>query len=364
MRAVLIAICLGILTAIGLYQAQVKGVIPFNNKPEVQTQTKENRIVVNEESAIISVVEKASPSVVAIGVSRRVVNPHDPFSLPRQEDETIGTGFVVSKDGVIVTNRHVVDDSAGRYTVITKDGEKYDVKKVYKDAILDLAIVKIEASNLVPLEFGDTTQLKVGQTVIAIGNALGKFTNTVTTGVVSGLGRKVVAGNYFSGSAESLDNLIQTDAAINPGNSGGPLLNTSGQVIGVNVATSATAQNIGFALPANLIKPIVTEFLEKGSVSRPYLGIRYRFVTRDLAIYNSIPQGTYIQEVLTDGPADKAGVRAGDIIIRINGQSVDSESKISEVVSKSTVGSRLELTIWRDGVEVTKTAILQESVAQ
>lgn len=364
MKAVFIAICLGILTAIGLYNAQVRGMIPFNKPLAISTPTQEKITIVNEESAVISVVEKSSPSVVAIGVSRKVINPYDPFSLPRQEDSTIGTGFVVSKDGVIVTNKHVVADTQGKYTVINRDGDKFEVRKIYRDAILDLAIVKIDATDLIPLEFGSTTDLKVGQTVIAIGNALGRFTNTVTTGVVSGLGRKVVTGDYFSGGAESLDNLIQTDAAINPGNSGGPLLNSSGQVIGVNVAITEGAQNIGFAIPVNLIKPIVDEFLAKGSVSRPYLGIRYRFIPKDVAIYNQVPQGAYIEQVTPAGPADLAGVLDGDIIIKINGQAIDSETKLPEIVSKSSINVRLELTIWRDGKEITKTATLRESVAE
>ncbi len=363
LTGIFVAVALGVVAAVAVYQAQVKGLIPREDLTLPKVPTQETRTIVQEENAVISVVEKSSPSVVAIGVTRRVVNPFDPYALPRREESTIGTGFVVSEKGVIITNKHVVADG-GPFSVVTKDGQKYDTKKIYRDPILDLAIVQIEGSKLTPLNLGDSAKLKVGQTVIAIGNALGRFTNTVTTGVVSGLGRRVVAGDPFSGSAESLDNLIQTDAAINPGNSGGPLLNSSGQVIGVNVATTQGAQNIGFAIPINSVKQIVDEFVSKGSVSRPFLGIRYRFISKDVAILNEVPQGAYLQEVIEGGPADKAGVKEGDIIIKINGQSISEENKVAEIVSKTTIGSSLELQIWRDGKELKLTAVIVDLPAE
>jgi len=349
--ALFLAVVLGAVVAIALYQAQIRGLIP------------ETRTVVSEENAVISVVDKSSASVVAIGVSRRVVNPFDPFAVPKKEDSTIGTGFIVSEKGLIVTNKHVVV-SPDTYTVVTKDGQKYEVRKIFRDSNLDLAIVQIDPNSLKALDLGDSAKLKVGQTVIAIGNALGKLTNTVTTGVVSGLGRKLVAGNIFEGGAESLDNLIQTDAAINPGNSGGPLLNSSGQVIGVNVATTQGAQNIGFAIPINSVKQILTEFSQKGTISRPFLGIQYRFIVKDVAILNNVPQGVYIQDVVDNSPAEKAGVKPGDMVTKINGQSIDSENKVSDIVSKSQIGTHLELTIWRDGKEYTLKVTLAESPNQ
>lgn len=365
LSTLIFAIAMGILVSVGLYQAQVKGLIPSLNLPSSTTQPpSETRTIVNEENAVISVVEKTSPSVVAIGVSRRVINPFDPFSIPRKEDSTIGTGFVVSDKGIIVTNKHVVSEIDGKYTVVTKDGQKFEVKKIFRDPLLDLSLVQIDGSNLKPLELGDSAKLKVGQTVIAIGNALGRFTNTVTTGVVSGLGRRVVAGDPFVGSMESLDNLIQTDAAINPGNSGGPLLNSLGEVIGVNVATTEGAQNIGFAIPINSVKQIVEEFITKGKVSRPFLGIKYRFISKDVAILNEVPQGAYIQDVLEGSSAQKAGVLEGDIITKINNQAINEEGKVSEMVSKSSVGSQLELTIWRDGKEIKLQATITETSGQ
>ncbi len=353
------ALALGIVAAVGVYQAQVRGLIPSYNINLPKPQPLETRTIVQEENAVISVVEKVSPSVVAIGITRRVFNPFDPFSIPKSQDATIGTGFVVDKKGIIVTNKHVVAGE-GNYSVVTGDNQKYEVRRIYRDPILDLAIVQIEGSNLPALEMGDSSKLKVGQTVIAIGNALGRFTNTVTTGVVSGLGRRVVTGDPFTGVVESLDNLIQTDAAINPGNSGGPLLNSAGFVIGVNVATTEGAQNIGFAIPVNAVKQIVDEFVKTGTVSRPYLGIRYRFISKDVAILNEVPQGAYIQEVVKDGPADKAGVAEGDIIIKISGQLISEENKLSEIVSKSNIGARLDLLIFREGKEISVTATLQE----
>lgn len=364
LSTLLVAVALGTLAGIGFYQAQSKGLISEKGGISLPQTSQETRTIVQEENAVISVVEKSSPSVVAIGVSRRVVDPFDPFSLPRREDSTIGTGFMVSDKGVIVTNKHVVSETGAKYTVVTKDGQKYDVKKIYRDPILDLALVQIDADNLKALELGDSSKIKVGQTVVAIGNALGKFTNTVTTGIVSGLGRKVIAGDPFSGESESLDNLIQTDAAINPGNSGGPLLNSAGQVVGVNVATTEGAQNIGFAIPINTVKPIIDEFLATGTISRPFLGIRYQFLSKDVAILNEVPQGAYIREVVADGPAEKAGVEAGDIITKINGETVDNENKISEMVSKSKIGDKVELTIWRDGNEMKMTAIMEELPAE
>ena len=359
---ILIATALGVLVAVFIYQAQIRGLIP-NTNLNLPQPLQETRTVFLEENAVISVVEKNSPSVVAIGVTRRVINPFDPFSPPTSLDSTIGTGFMISQNGIIVTNKHVVE-GLGNYSVVTKDGQKYEIKKIYKDPLLDLALVQIDGSNIASLQMGDSSKLKVGQMVIAIGNALGRLTNTVTVGVVSGLGRKVTAGDPFSGLEESLDNLIQTDAAINPGNSGGPLLNSKGEVIGVNVATTEFAQNIGFAIPINTVKPIIDEFVQKGFVSRPYLGIKYRFISQDVAILNQIPQGAYIQEVLASGPAKVSGIKEGDIITQIDGQLIDAENKVAEIISKANIGQHLEITVWRSGKEVKLTAILTESTSE
>lgn len=358
--SIIITIAFGVATAVVVYQAQIRGVLPGLNINLPKPPSFQTRTIISEENAVISAVEKVSPSVVAIGATQRVFNPFNPFSLPRSQNSTIGTGFVVSDKGIIVTNKHVVSDPGTHYTVVTRDGKKFDIKKIYRDPILDLAVVQVDGDKLQALELGDSSKLKVGQTVIAIGNALGQFTNTVTTGVVSGLGRRVVAGDPFSGSEESLDNLIQTDAAINPGNSGGPLLNSAGQVIGVNVATTEGAQNIGFAVPVNSVKKIVDEFIQKGVVSHPFLGISYKFIGRDAAIMYEVPPGAYIQDVIADSGADKAGIKVGDIITKVDGQNVDSESKIPQTISTKKVGDNINLTVWNDGKEKTVTVTLQE----
>lgn len=356
-----------LLLGVGLYRlyGQNSQLFKFNipNLPQPSLPGVENRTVVKEESAIIDVIDKTSPSVVAIGVNQRIINPFDP-TASRNRQNTIGTGFVVSEKGVIVTNRHVVADLDTTYSVFSKEGKRYEVAKIYRDPSLDLALVQVSGLDLKQLELGDSSKLKVGQTAIAIGNALGRFDNTVTTGVVSGLGRAVSAGDPFSGVTELLDNLIQTDAAINPGNSGGPLLNSSGEVVGVNVATTEGAQNIGFAIPINSVKALVDEFNRTGTVSRAFLGIRYRLISRDLAILNEVPQGAFIEEVVPSSPAEKAGVRVGDIITKIDGQGINTDTKVSEIIQAKKTGQSVTLEIWSDGNTRTVTANLAESPQQ
>lgn len=340
----------------------------FTPFPQVKNTTQETRTLIKEENAVIQTVEESSPSVVAIGVSQRVINPFDPTALPRNRQATIGTGFVASENGVIVTNRHVVSDLQANYTVVTKDGKKLEVERIYRDPTLDLALVKTKETGLKGLKIGDSSKLKVGQTTIAIGNALGRFSNTVTTGVVSGLGRSIGAGDPFGNEIEVLDDLIQTDAAINPGNSGGPLLNSAGEVIGVNVAVSESAQNIGFAIPINSVKAIIDEFVANGKISRAFLGVNYRFITRDLALLNEVPAGAYIQEVVAKSPAEKIGIEPGDIITKIEGKQIDNQNSISELIRSKKPGDKVTIEIWRDneGKGETKTieATLEEIPSQ
>jgi serine protease Do len=302
--------------------------LDFTPLPKIES-TQETRTLVKDENAVIQTVEESSPSVVAIGVTQKVVNPFDPNALPRNRQATIGTGFITSDSGVIVTNRHVVSDLQANYSVVTKDGQRLEVERIYRDSNLDLALIKTKQNGLKPLKIGDSSKIKVGQTAIAIGNALGRFSNTVTTGVVSGLGRSIGAGDPFGNEVELLDDLIQTDAAINPGNSGGPLLNSAGEVIGVNVAVSEAAQNIGFAIPINSVKAIIDEFVTTGKISRAFLGVSYRVLTRDLAILNEFPEGAYIQDVVPGSPAEKVGIEAGEIITKIDGKKIDTQNMIS-----------------------------------
>lgn len=343
-----------------------------NGLPSVITRQK----VLTEESVVIDVAENVSPSVVTVGATktRRVIdffesNPFsDPFGFFRQPqgrqeevEQDVASGFIIDANGLVVTNKHVVGDLQAKYKIITKDNQEHEIQKIYRDPTNDLAILKINANNLKPAELGNSDDLKVGQFVIAIGTALGEFRHTVTTGVISGLGRGITAGSPFESYAEQLDNVIQTDAAINPGNSGGPLLNSAGQVIGVNVAVAAQGENIGFALPIDVVKEAIKNFNQTGQFSRPFLGIRYRMIGRDLALLNEVPQGAYVVEVVEDSPADEAGIKKGDIITHFNGEKISEENGgLAKLINQKKVGERISLKIWRDGEELETTATLEE----
>lgn len=339
--------------------------------PQKQTYQKEKEALVEqkvlkEESVVIDVVEKVSSSVVTIGVkkTRAVFDPFedfDPFGFfgfPRERikdkeekiEQDIGSGFIISKEGLIVTNKHVVADPDAEYKVITKDDKEHKIEKIYRDPAVDLAILKISDDNLKPVQLGDSDQLKVGQFVIAIGTALGEFRNTVTTGVISGLGRGVTAGDPFSGYAEQLENVIQTDAAINLGNSGGPLLNSLGQVVGVNVAVTAGAENIGFAIPINVVSEALDNFNKTGKFERAFLGVRYKMIGKDLALLNDVSEGAYIVEIVIDSPAENAGVEKGDIITKIDGKKVrEDKGGLAKIIQNKKVGDEVKLEIWRNG---------------
>lgn len=367
---VIILLALGVVVGVAatrvpqLRLKNITGNTTQNPKSQIQT----NREVIKEQSQVIDVVKTASPSVVAIsGVSERQPSSRffGPFQFEdpgRGGEQSIGTGFVLTQDGLIVTNKHVVLSTDIRYVVVTNDDKKFDVKNVYRDPENDLAILKIDATNLTPLTLGDSSQLQPGQFAIAIGNALGEFRNTVTTGVVSGLGRAIVAGDFFGGFQERLDNLIQTDAAINPGNSGGPLLDIGGNVIGVNVATSASAQNIGFAIPSNTVKDVVDRFNNGGQFSRPFLGVSHTQIDRRTALLNNVPEGAYVREVVAGSPADKAGIKIDDIITKINGEQVSqANGGLVRVLSKHKVGDTVTITYFRGDQELETRATLQEA---
>lgn len=327
-----------------------------------QSQILEQKVI-REESIVIDIAERVSPSVVTVSVEtpRRRVLQYNPFGggfeqrLEGGTPQDIGTGFVISKDGLIATNKHVVDAESAKYKVITKDGKEYEVTKITRDPANDLAILKIDATNLTPLELGSSDNLKAGQFVIAIGTALGEFRHTVTTGVISGLGRGITAGDPLQGFVERLDDVIQTDAAINPGNSGGPLLNSAGQVIGVNVAVAQGAQNIGFAIPVNVLKKGLQEFNASGSfASKPFLGVQYQMIGKQSAVLNNVPQGAYVVEVVEGSPAEKSGIQVDDIIIEIDGERVsDTEDGLASIISKKKSGSTVSIKIWRNSEEKT-----------
>ncbi len=274
------------------------------------------------------------------------------FDRPRQQiteqiQRDIGTGFVVDAQGKVVTNKHVVSDAQAEYLVVDKEGNEHKVEKIYRDPVNDLAIVQVAGLKKPALPLGDSDKIRVGESVIAIGTALGEYRHTVTTGVVSGLGRGITAGDGFS-QFEEIEGVIQTDAAINPGNSGGPLINAQGQVIGVNVAVSQSAENIGFALPINVIKASLENFNATGQFERPMLGIRYQSITERAALANEVPQGAYVAEVVENSTAAKVGIQPGDIITTINGSTLKN-TELAVILNKLKVGQVVTIEIWRDG---------------
>lgn len=340
----------------------------------------ETKTILNEESTVTKVVESATPSVVTVSISKTksVIDPLDYFGgfgnffdMPRSDTKTqnieqdIGTGFIIDKSGLIATNKHVVSDTNAKYKVVlSKDGkdEVLEVKNIYRDPQTDFAILKIDKNDLQPLPLGDSSKLKAGQLVIAIGTALGEFRSTVTTGVISGLGRGISAGSPFEGS-EKLDNVIQTDAAINPGNSGGPLLNSAGEAIGVNTAVSSGGQNIGFAIPINMVKESIANFNSTGQFERPLLGVTYRMITKRSALLNDVPQGAYVQEVVEDSAAKKAGVLAGDIIVELDGKKLNTEDtqSLGQIINKKKIGDEVKIKLYRDSKELELTAKLDKA---
>lgn len=318
------------------------------------------RLSVEEDSATINAVKKVLPSVVAI-VSRQNVRS---FFGGVYQVEGGGSGFVVRSDGLIVTNRHVVEDGSAQYSVVTSDGKSYDARVVAKDTIADLALVKISATGLTVAELGDSDKLALGQKVIAIGNTLGQYQNSVTTGVVSGIGRNITAGGRL-GAGEQLDNVIQTDAAINPGNSGGPLVNLSGQVVGINTAIDAQGQLVGFAIPINSVKGQIQTVAAGGEITRPQLGVRYIPITKEFAAVNDmdITEGALVARgstaaevaVVPGGPADLAGIREGDILITINNTKITETKSLASILQQFKPGDSVRVKFIRQGKEQTVT---------
>ncbi len=323
------------------------------SQPRVVTRQQ----IVDEESTVINAVEKISPAVVSIVVKTM---EFDFFTGPTMSDQGIGTGFIVDPNGLIVTNSHVVDNPEGEYTVVLKDGTTYEVEKIHLDEPSDLAIIEISARNLPTVEFADSDNLKVGQMAIAVGNALGRFQNTVTVGVISGISRQLQASGGY-GDVKTYENVIQTDAALNPGNSGGPLSNSSGQVIGINVATSVGADNISFAIPVNTLIPLLEGFLKEGRIVRPYLGVTYTMITPEISAIRDMPEGAYISSVVRNSPASKAGMLRGDIITKVNDTVLGGENSLSTIIAGLKVGDKVNLVVDRDGREQKLTAIIEAS---
>ena len=318
--------------------------------------------IIDEESMVIEVVEKNKQAVVTVTVIGKtrggvVFDPFDVFGLGLREEEAkiveqdIGTGFVVDvENGLVVTNKHVVAQAGVEYKVVGYDGVEYVVVNMYKDPVNDIAILEIEGEGeLKEVVLGNSSVLKVGQKVIAIGTALGEFRQTVTSGVISGLGRGIEAGDSLAGYVERIDDVIQTDAAINPGNSGGPLLNSRGEVIGVSVAVAGGAENIGFAIPINTIKESLSNFEETGRFNRAGLGISYKLIDEDIALLNEVPTGAYVVEVVTGSAAERAGIRRGEIIMEMDGEKIaEAKGGLAGLIGSHKTGDKVNLKVWNE----------------
>lgn len=371
--------------------------LPF--KSSNQKIEEHRQVFIEEDSATIDVVKKASPAVVSIVIYKEIsdyghttgpfIFPFDDFfnqpfnfSFPdyiqpknTEPQEKIkqriggGSGFIISDDGLVLTNKHVIKDDEAEYKVTLLDGKEYDAEILGRDPFNDIGVLRIQAENLPVLELGNSDRIEIGQTVIAIGYALTEYSNTVTKGVISGIGREIVAGDG-RGSSEKLENVIQTDTAINPGNSGGPLLNLSGQVIGINTAINREGQLIGFAIPINSAKKVVKSVLETGKIVRPYLGVRYVMITKSIAESNklSVDYGALIVRgelrtdlaVLPGSPADKAGLQENDIILELNKEKITTDNTLAEIISKYEVNNEITLKILHKGEEKEIRVVLGE----
>ncbi|HSW80976.1 MAG TPA: trypsin-like peptidase domain-containing protein [Candidatus Saccharimonas sp.] len=327
-----------------------------------KTITDNKQTLALQQGEIVSeVFKKVSPSTVAITTesvdsSSQILGP--------QVSQGAGSGIIISADGYILTNKHVVPSGTNKVTVVLSDGKQYnDVKIVGRDPSNDIAFLKINGvSNLSAATIGDSSKITPGQQVVAIGNALGLFRNSVTSGIISGIGRPIQASDESgSGTAEQLEDMFQTDAAINPGNSGGPLVDLKGEVIGMNTAVSQDGQSIGFAIPMNDAKGQINSVLKGGTIQKPYLGVRYISLTPEIAkqLNISTSSGAYVHGdsgqsgIVAGSPAAKAGIRDGDIITKINGQQITADSGLATKLTQFNPGDKVDLTVVRGGQEQT-----------
>lgn len=383
--------------AVSVFSAKIEQKIqhyfPKLKNQSAEVQSNKQQVLV-EDSAVIDVVQKASPAVVSIIITKDIPNYSNNFNdffnqffgggYPddygedsqgdrggtTQQEVGGGSGFFITSDGLILTNRHVVSDTQADYTVLTNDGEKYPANVLARDPARDVAIIKIEGNNFPILTLGDSDSLQIGQTTIAIGNSLGEFSNSVSRGIVSGLKRNLVAGSGF-GSSEKLTDVIQTDAAINSGNSGGPLIDIQGNVIGINVAMAQGAQNVGFALPINQATRLIEQAKGGAKISIPFLGVRYISIDASVQKEAQLPfdygvlvmRGSKITDlaVIPGSPADKAGIVENDIILEVNGKKINEDNQLSDVVAKHNVGDTLKIKIWHKGQTKDVEVKLQES---
>lgn len=331
----------------------------------------QQKVVTSESQLINKIATTVGPSVVSVDVTTQTEQQTGFFGLSQPvTGQAAGTGIILNKGGLIITNRHVVPAGTTQVSVTLADGTTFKNVKVVgrtnTDNSLDIAFLQIQnlgSKKLTPASLGESSRVQVGDSVVAIGNALGQFQNTVTSGIISGHGRSVTASDESGSSSENLNDLFQTDAAINPGNSGGPLVNISGQVVGINTAVAGSAQNIGFAIPINDVQGLIKSVEANGKLEQPYIGVEYVPLTKDYAYVYNLPvsQGAYIapssqtgqQSIVPGGPAAKAGLKAKDIITKINGTKIDQSHSLISLLYQHQTGDKVTLTILRSGRAMT-----------
>jgi len=338
-----------------------------------------------EKSPIIEVAKKVCPAVITIVISKDLPKVEGFYFFPyggkdfivpqiennKKEKTKIGggSGFVVSQDGYVFTSQHVVADKDADYTIIVEPTKKYPAKVLERDPINDIAILKVDADDLPYLELGDSEEIELGQTVIAVGNPLGEFHDTISSGIVSGMSRSITAFSGANNQASQLRGLIQTDAAINPGNSGGPLVDIEGKVIGINTAMVMGAQNIGFAIPINYAKKDFEEVLKFGKIKRPFLGVRYIILNKEIAQAHKLPVdwGALVvrealgeKAIIKDSSADKAGLREYDIILEVNEEKITEKNPLANILQKFAIEEEVILKILRDKKEIKTKVKLDE----
>lgn len=339
-------------------------------------------------SPIIDIAKKVCPAVITVIVSKDLPKAENFYSFPFGGKEYVlpklekgekskiektqiggGSGFIISEDGYVLTSNHVVSDTTADYTVILDPKHKYPTKVLSRNPINDTAVLKIEGERFPHIEMADSNTIELGEEVVAVGNALGEFTDTLSAGIVSGLSRFITAFGGIDHQMQNLRGLIQTDAAINPGNSGGPLVNMQGQAIGINTAMIAGAQNIGFAIPINYAKKDLIEVKKYGKIIMPFLGVKYVLISKDMAGANKLPVNDgaiVVREALGEAPvvkgsaADRAGIKEWDIITECNGEKITAKNPLANVLQKCKIGSQTTITVLRDGKKLDLTAKLEE----
>lgn len=373
----------------------IEKIVPSQISDNSNKENPSKTVYVSQEDLAVNIVKDVSSSVVSVVATKDLpvieqyfINPFgDEFfkefgilpdiQIPQyrqngteKKQVSSGTGFFISKEGLLVTNKHVVEDKEAQYSIVMNDGSKLNAEVLVRDSLKDIAILKIkfDKNNFNFISLGNSDEIKVGQTVIAIGNALGEFQNTVSKGVISGLNRTIIAQGSLSG-AEELREIIQTDAAINPGNSGGPLLDLNGKAIGINTAVASGAENIGFALPINIVKKDLESVQKFGKIVYPFLGVRYQIVNDKLKEEKklNVDYGVILLNdskgnpaVVPGSPAEKSGLKEGDVILEFGGIKVDSDNQLGDLINKKNAGDKVNLKVFRDGKEITVEVTLGE----